>query len=115
MKTTKIKRDDKNIGCIEQSVKWFKKNKPDVNLKAVLELAQRGYDSDGDAYGSTYMIIKTSSKIDLKSVKMWAYDNLETRCYCEFDCCGHWFSNVNNVKRLKNRKYAITINSARNY
>lgn len=115
MKTTKIKRDEKQIGYFEHSEFYYKKNKPDVTINVSLEHDSHGHDSDGDAYAKNYMIVKTSSKLSLKNLKSWAYDNLNRRCHCEHDCCGHWFTTFINVKRLKNRTFAITTGYAQNY
>lgn len=115
MKTTKIKRYDKQLGYFEHHPIWFKENKPDVSINVALEHNNAGCDNDGDNYASTYMIVKTSSKLSLNNLRQWAFDNLEQRCHCEYDCCGHWFTTSINVKRIKNRKFAITTGYAQNY
>ena len=53
-----------------------------------------------------------------KNKKMNLYDfyeeNLEQRCYCEHDCCGHWFSSLGDIKRKGNKIY-VSIGYAPNY
>lgn len=114
MKSTKIKRSEKQIGYFEHHPIWFKENKPDVSINVALEHSHETYDG-GEKYASTYMIVKTSSKLSLRNLKQWAFDNLEQRCSCEHDCCGHWFTTSINVKRLKNRTFTITTGYAQNY
>ena len=106
MNNTKI------LGYFEHT-NW--KRKDDVRIDTKLELNKAGYGAYGDNYASTYMIVKTSSKLSLNNMKRWAYKNLERRCYCQHDCCGHWFTTFINVKRIKNRKFSITMGYAQNY
>jgi len=107
-------RDEKQIGYFEHSEFYYKKNKPDVAINVALEHDNVTFDG-GDKYSTNYMIVKTSSKLSLTNLKQWAFKNLEQRCYCEHDCCGHWFTTSINVKRLKNRKFSIITGYAQNY
>lgn len=114
MQITKIRRYDKTLGHVEHRPVFYKANKPDARIDVKLELNSVG-DDDGYSYAKTYMIVKSDVRIKLRALKKWAYENLEQRCSCEHDCCGHWFTTSIGVKKLKNRTFAIQIGYAQNY
>lgn len=41
-------------------------------------------------------------------------DRFERSCRCTHDCCGHWFSYVVGVKRVKGNEYRVAIQSSQN-
>lgn len=59
--------------------------------------------------------IKFDDKTTLKKAWDYYFSDIEKRCYCEYDCCGHVFSSPKNVIRKGNNKFEYSISYARNY
>lgn len=60
--------------------------------------------------------VEIESKKD--KTKQSLYDlyvnEIETRCHCDFDCCGHWFSTLISVERRGNAVF-MKLAYAQNY
>lgn len=66
---------------------------------------------------SERIVLKALEKksVPLRLVRSLVWSNFEKRCYCEHDCCGHWFSTFMDVKRISKNKFSIVIGYAQNY
>ena len=64
---------------------------------------------------SVYYLIKVPKNKTLKQVERWAWDYYEKRCYCAGDCCGHWFGQANEVRKIKRGRFVVAASYARNY
>jgi hypothetical protein len=59
------------------------------------------------------VIVKLKQGQKLYSLYQFYLSNFEKNCYCQHDCCGHWFSSLIDIKR-KGRKVFLKIGYAQN-
>lgn len=60
-------------------------------------------------------ILKALEKISLRKIKKFIWASMERSCYCEHDCCGHWFTTSIDVKRISRNKFSVVLKYAQNY
>jgi hypothetical protein len=51
---------------------------------------------------------------DFKNLYEFYEKNFERRCHCQFDCCGHYFSILQDIKRV-GKTITLKIAYARNF
>jgi hypothetical protein len=62
-----------------------------------------------------FSLFLVSSKESESDVKQALRDTLSHRCTCEHDCCGHWQTDVCQVRRIKGGNlYAVVQEAYRN-
>lgn len=60
-------------------------------------------------------VLKFLEKMNLRKMSQLIYSNLETNCYCDFDCCGHVFSRAIDIKRVGKNKVSFSLIYERNF
>ena len=63
----------------------------------------------------TYMILETKDKTSTRELSILLDRQLSRRCGHDYDCCGCYFTQYFNVKKLKKGRYAVTEHGALNY
>jgi hypothetical protein len=69
-------------------------------------------------FRSNTLRIKTDEKVSKKILYRVLGDYFERGCSCEFDCCGHFFGGLRDLKKPTNRKsneYIATVSYSPNY
>lgn len=71
----------------------------------------------GDKYAKTTLIIKDFQDELKESGSLYKFylDHIEQRCSCVYDCCGHWFSGLDGIKRKGKNKLIVHLSWAQNY
>lgn len=52
---------------------------------------------------------------NIENVQQWANEYFFTRCHCEHDCCGHWFTTSIHAYQQYKDIYLIQVDYAKNY
>ena len=65
---------------------------------------------------SMALVIETEEGADLTDCdEQDLRSDLERRCYCEGDCCGHYFGGVNSITKVWPGRYVVLASYSRNY
>lgn len=73
---------------------------------------------DDDLFGDTTSchVVETDNEADLTEAEIDEIrDQLERRCYCEHDCCGHLFGGVHSITKVWPGRFVVLANYSRNY
>lgn len=70
--------------------------------------------NDGESQRVFSLLLVTSGE-DEQSIKDAIRDTMQSGCRCEHDCCGHWQTSVDRVRRIKGGNcFAVLQSSYRN-
>jgi hypothetical protein len=69
--------------------------------------------SDGESK-RTFSVLLVTSQEPTDTIAKAIRDTMRHSCRCEHDCCGHWQSRVNHVRRLKSGLWAVIEGHNRN-
>lgn len=84
---------------------------------AVEQTFHYSYKNNSDGYNAIMKFRVRDSKEfkkDYKNLCDFYLKEIEMRCGCSHDCCGHWFTMLNDVKR-NGKRITMKVSTARNY
>lgn len=86
----------------------------DLRLE-IKSIAKKEVFNGPDKSFKTYMVMETKDKTSTRELSILLNRQLSRRCGHEYDCCGCYFTQFFDVKKLRKGRYAVTEHGALNY
>ena len=78
----------------------------------------RSSETQGDDYSEsirrTVLVQFTGDALPVQDIKDALYDQFQSGCRCQHDCCGHYQSSMGKCLHLGAGRFAVQVNSYRN-
>lgn len=86
-----------------------------LNWKPVVASLFQALAGKGDDESKrTFSLLLVTSQESPNAIRDAIHDTMRHQCQCQHDCCGHWQSSVNRIRRLKSGLWAVIEGHNRN-